>query len=94
LNCVHRDFDRFYGQKLQVHDIGLQVHVIAKVLHIEPQTERRLKAYLEWLRTHWEVFKPRFAEVCENKKRSLHELAAICLWSIKKPAIGSFDGNV
>jgi hypothetical protein len=28
--------------------------VIAKVLDIEPPTERRLDAYLEWKRIHWE----------------------------------------
>jgi hypothetical protein len=52
LNRVRREFDRLYGQKLQVCDIGLQVHVIAEVLHIDPPTEGRLEAHLEWLRTH------------------------------------------
>jgi hypothetical protein len=34
--------------------IRFQVHVITEVLHIGLPTDRRLEAYLEWLRIHWE----------------------------------------
>jgi hypothetical protein len=54
LNRVRRELDGFYGQKLQVRDIGIQIHMIAEILNIELPMERRLEVYLEWLKTHWE----------------------------------------
>jgi hypothetical protein len=53
LKQVSREFGQLYGQRLEVRDIGLHVCAIVVELGIDPSSERRLAAYLDWIRLHW-----------------------------------------
>jgi hypothetical protein len=56
---------------------GIQVHVIAEVLHVEPPTERRLEVYLERMRTDWEGVQTVLHRSLREQQCLLHELAAM-----------------